>query len=112
RRALAAHTKSVAWFYDDANRGEAVKLMVAASSLKPADVERSYDFFRKNAFFDRSGRISKAKMTALLAALKTLGDVQSPGNTERLVLPGAAELADGSRPRFRTVSAGLAGAIQ
>jgi ABC-type nitrate/sulfonate/bicarbonate transport system substrate-binding protein len=94
KRVLAAHMKSVAWFYDDNNRGEAVKLMVAASSLKPEDVEKSYDFFRKNAFFDRSGRISRSKMTALLAALKTLGDVQSPANIERFVLAGVAELAD------------------
>ncbi len=94
RRVLAAHTKSVEWFYDDKNRGEAIKLLVAASSLKPDDVEKSYDFFRKNSFFERSGRISKAKMSALLEALKTLGDVQSPGNIERFLLPGVAELAD------------------
>jgi len=94
KRVLAAHAKSVAWFYDDRNRGEAVRLMVAASGLKPEDVEKSYDFFRTNAFFDRSGRISRAKMNALVAALKTLGDVQSPGNIERFVLPGVAELAD------------------
>jgi ABC-type nitrate/sulfonate/bicarbonate transport system substrate-binding protein len=94
RRVLAAHMKSVAWFYDDNNRGEAVKLMVAASSLKPDDVEKSYDFFRKNEFFDRAGRISRAKMTALLAALRSLGDVQSQGNIERFVLPGVAELTD------------------
>jgi len=93
-RILSAHSKSVAWFYDDGNRREAVRLMVAASGLKPEDVEKSYDFFRNNAFFDRSGRISRAKMNALVAALRTLGDVQSPGNIERFVLPGVAELAD------------------
>ena len=93
-RILSAHARSVAWFYDDGNRREAVRLMVAASGLKPDDVEKSYDFFRNNAFFDRSGRISKTKMNALLAALRTLGDVQSPGNIERFVLPGVAELAD------------------
>ncbi len=93
-RILSAHAKSVAWFYEDGNRPEAVRLMVAASGLKPGDVEKSYDFFRNNTFFDRSGRISKTKMNALVAALRTLGDVQSPGNIERFVLPGVAELAD------------------
>jgi NitT/TauT family transport system substrate-binding protein len=93
-RILSAHARSVAWFYDAGNRREAVRLMVAASGLKPEDVEKSYDFFRNNAFFDRSGRISRTKMNALVAALRTLGDVQSPGNTERFVLPGVAELAD------------------
>jgi NitT/TauT family transport system substrate-binding protein len=93
-RILSAHAKSVAWFYDDGNRREAVRLMVAASGLKPEDVEKSYDFFRNNGFFDRSGRISRTKMNALVAALRTLGDVQSPGNIERFVLAGVAELAD------------------
>jgi NitT/TauT family transport system substrate-binding protein len=93
-RVLAAHARSVEWFYDDRNRAEAIRLLVAASSLKPDDVEKSYDFFRKNSFFDRSGRISKAKMSALLEALKTLGDVQAPGNIQRFLLPGVAELAE------------------
>jgi len=94
KRILAANTKSVEWFYDDRNRDEAIRLLAAASSLKPDDAEKSYDFFRKNSFFDRSGRISKARMTALLDALKSLGDVRSPGNLERFLLPGVAELAD------------------
>jgi NitT/TauT family transport system substrate-binding protein len=94
KRILAAHARSVEWFYDDRNRDEAIRLLAAASSLKPDDVEKSYAFFRNNSVFDRSGRISKAKMSALLDALKTLGDVQSPGNIERFLLPGVAELAD------------------
>jgi NitT/TauT family transport system substrate-binding protein len=93
-RILTAHAKSVVWFYDDGNRREAVRLMVSASGLKPDDVEKSYEFFRDNGFFERSGRVSRTKMNALVTALRTLGDVQSPGNIERFVLPGVAELAD------------------
>ena len=93
-RILSAHAKSVAWFYEGANRREALRLMVAASGLKPEDVEKSYAFYRDKGFFDRSGRISRAKMTALVGALRTLGDVQSPGSIERFVLPGVAELGE------------------
>jgi hypothetical protein len=57
-------------------------------------VEKSYDFFRKNSFFDRTGKISRAKMNALLEALLTLGDLQARGNIERFLLPGVAQLAD------------------
>src|SRR5436190_582966 len=57
-RVLAAHAKSVAWFYQDANRAEAVKMMVAVSSLKQDDVEKAYDFFRKGKFFEPTGKIS------------------------------------------------------
>ena len=53
-----------------------------------------YDFFRKNDFFDRTGKISRAKLKALVDALHSLGDLQAPGNTERFVLPGVAQLSD------------------
>jgi NitT/TauT family transport system substrate-binding protein len=94
KRLLAAHAKSVEWFYDDRNRDEAVKLLVAASSLKPDDVQKSYDFFRKNNFFDRSGTISRSKMTALIDALQSLGDVQARGNIERFVMPEITQVSN------------------
>ena len=64
------------------------------SGQKPDDVEKSYDFLRKNNFFDRTGKISRAKMTALLDALQSLGDLQARGNIERFLLPGVAQLSD------------------
>lgn len=94
KRVLLAHAKSVEWFYDDRNKVEAVKLLVSASSLKPDDVEKSYDFFRKNSFFDRSGTVSRAKMTALIDALSSLGDVQTRGNIERFVMPGITQVSN------------------
>jgi NitT/TauT family transport system substrate-binding protein len=67
---------------------------VKVSGQKAEDVDKSYDFFNKNNFFDRTGKISRAKMTALIDALVGLGDVKSPGNVERFLLPGVAQLAD------------------
>jgi NitT/TauT family transport system substrate-binding protein len=94
RRALAAQSKSIEYFYDDRNRADAVRILVAVSGLKIEDVEKSYDFFRKNNFFDRTGSISRPKMNALLDALVTLGDLQARGNIERFLLPGVAQLSD------------------
>jgi NitT/TauT family transport system substrate-binding protein len=94
RRVLAAQSKSTEYFYDDRNRAELVRILVAVSSQKPEDVEKSYDFFRKNNFFDRSGKISRTKMNALLEALQSLGDLQARGNIERFLLPGVAQLSD------------------
>jgi len=94
KRVLAAHSRSVEWFYDDKNRDEAIKILSSVSSLKPEDVAKSYDFFRKNSFFDRNGSISRKKMTALIEALTTLGDVQAKGNIERFVLPAVTKIAD------------------
>src|SRR4029077_9124482 len=72
KRVLSAHSKSVEWFYDDKNRDEAIAILSSVSSLNPDDVSKSYDFFRKNAFFDRSGAVSRKKMTALIDALTSL----------------------------------------
>jgi ABC-type nitrate/sulfonate/bicarbonate transport system substrate-binding protein len=94
RRVLAAQSKSIEYFYDDRNRAEAVRILVAVSGLKPEEVEKSYDFFRKNNFFDRTGKIARPKMNALLDALVSLGDLQARGNPERFLLPGVAQLSD------------------
>jgi NitT/TauT family transport system substrate-binding protein len=94
KRVLAAQAKSIEYFYDDRNRAEAVRILVAASSQKPEDVEQSYDFFRKNNFFDRTGKISRAKMNALVDALASLGDLQARGNIERFLVRGVAQLSD------------------
>jgi NitT/TauT family transport system substrate-binding protein len=93
-RVLAAQTKSTEYLYDDHNRADVVRILVEASRLNIEDVEKSYDFFRKNNFFDRTGKISRTKLNALLDALLGLGDLQSRGNIERFLLPGVAQLSD------------------
>ena len=64
RRVLAAQAKSIEYFYDDHNRADVVRILVAVSGQKAEDVEKSYDFFRKNNFFDRTGKISRAARRA------------------------------------------------
>ena len=85
---------SIEYFYDDHNRADVVRILVAVSGQKAEDVEKSYDFFRKNNFFDRTGKISRARMNALLDALVGLGDLPARGNIERFLLPGVAQLSD------------------
>jgi NitT/TauT family transport system substrate-binding protein len=94
KRVLAAQSRSTDYFYDPKNRAEAVGILVKVSNQKPADVEKAYDFFGKNSFFDRTGKISRIKMNALIEALVGLGDVKAPGNVERFLLPGVAQLSD------------------
>jgi NitT/TauT family transport system substrate-binding protein len=94
KRVLAAQSKSTDYFYDPNNRAEAVNILVKVSGQKPEDVEKSYDFFIRNNLFDRSGKISRVKMNALIEALVGLGDVKAPGNIERFLLPGVAQLSD------------------
>ena len=90
---LAAHTKAVAWFEDDRNRAEAVAMMVAASGLKPDEVEKAYEFYRKGKFFEPTGKVSRKRLGALVAALVGLGDIPSV-DVDRLVLPGVTRMAE------------------
>ena len=92
-RYLKALDRSIAWFNDDANRGEAVKMMVEASKLKPDEVEKSYDFFRKGKFFEPTGKVSRQKLGALIDALVSLGDAQKI-EVEKLVLPGVTQISE------------------
>src|SRR5262245_10752591 len=94
KRVLAAQSKSTEYLYDPKNRAEVVGILVKVSGQKLEDVDKSYDFFNNNNFFDRTGKISRAKMTALIEALVGLGDVKAAGNIERFLLPGVAQLSD------------------
>jgi len=94
KRVLAVQSKSTDYLYDAKNRAEAVSILVKVSGQKAEDVEKSYDFFNKNSFFDRTGKISRVKMNALIAALVGLGDIKAAGNLDRFLLPGVAQLSD------------------
>jgi NitT/TauT family transport system substrate-binding protein len=94
RRLLDAHAKSVAWFDDGRNRNEAVAIMVAASHLKPEEVEKAYDLFQQGRFFQPGGKVSLTALKALVAALQSLGDLSAGFDISRLLLPGVTETAD------------------
>src|SRR5436305_1298902 len=94
KRVLAVQSRSTEFLYNEGNRAEAVALLVRLSGQKADDVEKAYDFFRKNNFFDRTGRISRVKLNALIDALVDLGDLPARGNVERFLLPGVVELSD------------------
>src|SRR5215471_18171890 len=94
QRLLEAHTRAIAWFEDDRNRAEAVAMMVKASGLKVDEVEKAYDFYRHGNFFDPSGRVSIARLKALMAALESLGDLPPGLDVNRFLLPGVTAVSD------------------
>jgi NitT/TauT family transport system substrate-binding protein len=94
QRLLDAHAKAIAWFEDDRNRQDAVAMMVKASGLKADEVEKAYDFYRKGKFFEPTGRVSIARLKALMAALESLGDLPPGMDVNRLLLPGVTAVSD------------------
>ena len=91
QKILLAENRSIAWFEDDKNRAEAVQILKSASGLTQSDTEKAYDFFRNGDFFERSGKISKAKLTALAQAMESLGDSPREVNVDKVILPGVTE---------------------
>jgi ABC-type nitrate/sulfonate/bicarbonate transport system substrate-binding protein len=94
QKLLAAHTRSVAWFEDDANRAEAVKILATASGLKQEDVEKAYDFMRKGRFFEPTGKVSRSKLSSLANAMTSLGDLSGSIDVNRVFLPGVTQVSD------------------
>jgi ABC-type nitrate/sulfonate/bicarbonate transport system substrate-binding protein len=94
RKLLAVHNKSVAWFLDKANRQEAIDIMAEASKLKPDVIAQTYDFLHQRDFIEGTGAVSKTKMSALLMALKGLGDLQGSTEPERFVHPGMGRMSE------------------
>ena len=93
-RFIAAFNKGVDWFRDDRNRDEAINVLVTAGKLKPEEVAKSYDFFRKGEFFEPTGNVSKAKIRAVTGVLQSLGDLPSHIDVDTLFLPGVTKVVD------------------
>ena len=91
---LAAYSKAILWLGDPANHREAVDIMLAVSSLKPEDVEKSYDFLLGGHFFETTGKISRAKLGKVLEALQELGDIPPAMPVDSLFMPGLTQVSD------------------
>jgi ABC-type nitrate/sulfonate/bicarbonate transport system substrate-binding protein len=94
QKLLNAQHKSIAWFYDEKNRAEAVKILGEQSSIKPVDIEKSYDFYRQGRYFDDTGKLSRRKLGNLLDVLQKLGDIEDARSIERFLLAGVTQVGD------------------
>jgi ABC-type nitrate/sulfonate/bicarbonate transport system substrate-binding protein len=91
---LTAFNKGVAWFGDDLNRDEAISILAVTGNLKPEEVAKSYEFFRKGGFFEPTGSVSRAKLRAVTNVLVDLGDLPNGINIDQLLLPGVTKVID------------------
>jgi ABC-type nitrate/sulfonate/bicarbonate transport system substrate-binding protein len=91
---LRVENKSIAWFMDDNNHTEAVRILKVASSLPEDDVEKAYVFFRNGNFFEPSGKVSRTKLSNLAKSMESLGDLPGALDIDKAVLPGVTQLTD------------------
>jgi ABC-type nitrate/sulfonate/bicarbonate transport system substrate-binding protein len=94
RKVMAVLQKGTDWFYDRANRQEAIDILVRVGRLKPDEVAKSYDFFRDGKFFEPTGAVSKAKLRTVTKTLESLGDLPSNVDLDKLFLAGVTKVVD------------------
>jgi NitT/TauT family transport system substrate-binding protein len=90
---LSAMAKGVDWFYQDANRTEAIDILVKQSGLSSADVEATYDYYRHLHVFDHKGSIESATVGNLIKAMQQMNDFDGPRDIGRFVDPDITGLA-------------------
>jgi NitT/TauT family transport system substrate-binding protein len=90
---LNAMAKGVDWFYQNANRTEAIDILVKESSLSRADVEATYDYYRQLHVFDHKGLIESATVANLIKAMQQMDDFDGPRDIGRFVDPDITGLA-------------------
>jgi ABC-type nitrate/sulfonate/bicarbonate transport system substrate-binding protein len=91
---LRVKSQSIAWFEDQQNRAEALRILKTASSLSQDDVEKAYTFFHDGHFFEPTGKVSRSKLNALAKAMESLGDLPGALDVDKLVLPGVTQMTD------------------
>jgi NitT/TauT family transport system substrate-binding protein len=91
---LRAENKAIAWFEDEKNRDEALRILKTASSLSEDDVAKAYTFFRDGHFFEPTGKVSRSKLNALAKAMESLGDLPGALDVDKIVLPGVTQMTD------------------
>jgi hypothetical protein len=87
--------QSIAWFYDDKNRAEAIDILIKVSHSDRGEVEQSYDFIRKIGMFEKSSGVSRSKLQHLIDAMKSIGDLQgTPVTPDQLVIAGLTQITE------------------
>ena len=80
---LAAYQQGVDFFYDRANRDEAIAIAQKYLKVDRSDIEETWDFYQDLKIFDRVGLVAKSGIENLLKVLKELGDIEGSVDVER-----------------------------
>jgi NitT/TauT family transport system substrate-binding protein len=94
KRLMPAYAKSLAWFLDDANRADAIAILVKEGNLQEQEVARSYDFARKLDPFEKTGKLSRKQLGNLMTVLVQMGELTKPIAIETIGLEGVSQIGD------------------
>jgi len=94
KRFFAAYREGVEWFYDPKNRAEVIQIGLRNTKQKEADLNKTYDFFHRIQFFNRSESISKKHLENIMDVLIGFRDIEKRIPIERLIAPEVTKVVD------------------
>jgi NitT/TauT family transport system substrate-binding protein len=90
---LTGMAKGIDWFYQDANCGEAVDILIKESGSSREDVEATYDYYKSLHIFDRKGLVEASTVGNLIKAMQGIGDLEGSLDVNRFIDPEITTLA-------------------
>ena len=84
---VTAIDRSIAWFYNERNREEAIDILVDVSHADRGQVAQTYDFTQKIGMYERDEGVSRTDLQHLIDGMKSVGDLEGVTVTpEQLVI--------------------------
>jgi ABC-type nitrate/sulfonate/bicarbonate transport system substrate-binding protein len=94
QRFFTAYREGVTWFYDAKNRAEAIQIALRHTKQKEADLAKTYDFFHRIEFFNKSDAVSKKHLENVMDVLIGFHDIEKRIPIERLIAPEVTKVVD------------------
>ncbi|MDB5508244.1 MAG: alkanesulfonate transporter substrate-binding subunit, partial [Hyphomicrobiales bacterium] len=82
---MASVSRGASWFYDDANRDEAIEILRAVSKADRADVAATYDLYRKLEVFPVNNSLAGSSLGKIVEVLKDLGELDGAPDLKRFI---------------------------
>jgi ABC-type nitrate/sulfonate/bicarbonate transport system substrate-binding protein len=89
---LSAIRAATVWFYQPANRAEAIAILLKESGAKPDDVDKTYDYFTAIHIFPEDGTIRAQTIATLVTALGETKELAGPADPARFIDPAMTKL--------------------
>jgi NitT/TauT family transport system substrate-binding protein len=92
RSFLAGLEESTKWFYEPANREEAIKIYMVASGSEQSDAEKSYDYFVGLGIYPKTMALTPDMLESTVKLLADAKELEGPADAKRFIDPAVNAL--------------------
>jgi NitT/TauT family transport system substrate-binding protein len=89
---LRAYQRANDWFYNPANKAEAVNIFVKESNQSKADVEKTYDYLSTINAFAKDGTVTSSSIATIVKVMSAQGDLTGSADPNRFIDPAISKL--------------------